>query len=370
MFDGVLERRVLFLFRTSMERNIENGRLDLDSEPRDFLWGANFLKSQGMKVDTLAVLRGKPSNLWDWMFVLFDKFCAKFLGLGLPLEVFPANLGSFRSARDVVCTNDQLSLSILFWKRLGFLRQKRIHCVVMSLPERLQYAQFTVLFDWLSKRLLRGATTIFTISELAREEMIRRWGLSPGRVRNLNFGVDTSFWTPADSLNSPNHSYILAVGNDVRRDFGTLLEAMPPDFPLKVLTKSSLPVSSDRVEHIQHWISAESLRDLYRNAAVVVVPTESQKFEMSGLSTILQALACGARVISSGSPPIEQYLASADVVFCEPRDVHSLRLAITRVLDQLQNNDPQDGPERRNVVARQLISESQIGPQILEALFV
>ncbi len=117
------------------------------------------------------------------------------------------------------------------------------------------------------------------------------------------FGVDVNFWCPGER--SVDEGYLLAVGNDARRDYSTLVEAAKGlDRPVKILTNRVLPADlPPNVEHLRgSWhrpaVSDEELRELYRGATGVVVPL-TEALQPSGQSVALQAMACGKTVVMS-----------------------------------------------------------------------
>ena len=115
------------------------------------------------------------------------------------------------------------------------------------------------------------------------------------------FGVDTEFWLPN---NKPNNCdpYVLAIGNDLARDWDLLVSSWEEEFPnLKIIT--SLPINNTKknIEVINgNWhskiITDEKMRDLYCNSEFIIIPLK-ETLQPSGQSTCLQAMSCGKAVV-------------------------------------------------------------------------
>ena len=150
-------------------------------------------------------------------------------------------------------------------------------------------------------RLLRQATLV-AISRSEAEFLRARL---PGHtdIHYIPFGVDVRFWTPA-AMPGPERPYVLAIGNDLQRDWATLVAAWTPELPLlRIVTQLPLPPLPANIEAIRGgWheaaLSDVQVRDLYRGASLVVLPIR-QTIQPSGQSACLQAMACGKAVVLS-----------------------------------------------------------------------
>ena len=121
----------------------------------------------------------------------------------------------------------------------------------------------------------------------------------PERLCVSQFGVDPVFWSPGGA----REDFVLAIGNDPRRDYPTLLAAAHEvAAPIRIVTRLALPeplppnVSVIRGSWHDRALTDADIRDLYRRAACVVVPLHDS-LQPSGQSVTLQAMACGAPVV-------------------------------------------------------------------------
>jgi glycosyltransferase involved in cell wall biosynthesis len=155
----------------------------------------------------------------------------------------------------------------------------------------------------------------------------------PGRFRFVGVPVDTRYFLPRpDQPLGP----VVAVGDDVARDFDTFRAAVVP-LPIQAIVKTRMvqedPTSYPNVRVLSKRLSREAYRDLLASALVVVVPLHIA-MHASGISTFLEAMALGKAVVVSDSPGMRDYIidnGNCLVVPCNDRD--ALRAAIARLID-------------------------------------
>jgi glycosyltransferase involved in cell wall biosynthesis len=156
------------------------------------------------------------------------------------------------------------------------------------------------------------------------------------RIEVNQFGVDTKFWRPAHNVSG---NYVLAVGNDVHRDYAPLLDvAFRTDFRYILVTRHNLDPLPPNVEILRgDWhamaISDEELRGLYQRAKLVVVPLH-ETAQPSGQSVCLQAMACGKAVVLTRTRGLWSHTMMNDgenVVMVAPGDKTGLHNAIFRL---------------------------------------
>jgi glycosyltransferase involved in cell wall biosynthesis len=183
------------------------------------------------------------------------------------------------------------------------------------------------------RRIAYGATArrsriVIAISEHARETLIERMQLEPGRVRTIQLGVDTDVFTPADV---PREPFLLYPANAwPHKNHPTLLRALDhlEGYRL-VLTGSGHAPSPDPRVDVLGRVERDELVSLYRRASAVVFPSTYEGFGQP----VLEALACACPVACSELPPLREVAGDAAVYF-DPRDPVSIaeatRAAIAR----------------------------------------
>ncbi len=266
--------------------------------PSDFFYGARELASQnGWAIDCLEV-DFHPADPMTGLIAgrLFGKFVpprtsaewiARTRRLLPRLEGYDA----------VVSTATEISFGLALWKELGLLGKPLVGilCGVVNYPIGSD------LRKAIAAHLLRGMhAVLFADSEEA--EIRRRFHPGADRLQLGWFGVDESFWMmPA---HGGARAGVLAVGNDGRRDYATLVGSarLLPEIQFTVITR--LPAPNDLPVNIRwvrgDWkenaVSDEGLREAYQKAACVVVPLK-ESIQPSGQSVAMQAMMCGAPVV-------------------------------------------------------------------------
>jgi glycosyltransferase involved in cell wall biosynthesis len=153
-------------------------------------------------------------------------------------------------------------------------------------------------------------------------------------VSFVHHRIDSRFFDPRKSKTVSRCPYVLAVGNDISRDFDRLLEAVD-GLPIQVILQTSRefnrPLPSNVIVQ-RNWISFEDLRDLYANAVAVVLPLHDT-LHPGGINSVLEAMSMGRPLIVSGSRGVADYVAHGDTAWVvPPEDTAALRAGLERVL--------------------------------------
>lgn len=150
----------------------------------------------------------------------------------------------------------------------------------------------------ITRALLNRMHSIF-FGEAEHAPTLAALAPEPARLSVSQFGVEPDFWSPGGA----REDFVLAIGNDPRRDYPTLFAAAREiAAPIRIVTGLSLPepmpanVTVIRGSWHERALSDADIRDLYRRAACVVVPLHDS-LQPSGQSVALQAMACGAPVV-------------------------------------------------------------------------
>lgn len=189
---------------------------------------------------------------------------------------------------------------------------------------------------WLTERSTRhwtdrwarralGRSTVFVLSPLQLPELRDHWGVSADRSHFLPFGVDKDFWRPAQGAMDG----VLVVGNDRDRDHDTAIQAATgTGHRLTVVTKQQVP--APRVSYLSHPELVQS----YADHAVVVVATRPN-LHASGVTVVLEAMACARPVIATRGGGLESYITPDTGVLVPAGDSQALGRELQGLL-----NDP------------------------------
>jgi glycosyltransferase involved in cell wall biosynthesis len=159
-------------------------------------------------------------------------------------------------------------------------------------------------------RTLTAADLIWVLSTAQIPVLRRMLGRRAPRIEFVPFGVAADFFTAAPHPDRPS---VLSLGNDRDRDLPTLLSALEivhrerPDVRLRVQTRSqvSLPAGVERVPFLSH----ADLRDLYHDTSVVALATRPN-LHVSGMTTVLEAMASSRAVVMTRSPGVGDYVSA------------------------------------------------------------
>jgi glycosyltransferase involved in cell wall biosynthesis len=149
-------------------------------------------------------------------------------------------------------------------------------------------------------------------------------------VRFVHHRVDTAYYAPQPA---PPEGPILTVGDDIGRDFPTLLQAMEGLDARLVARTRKIEGNHPRVRIVRERLSPDAYRALFTEARFVVLPLH-HTVNASGVSSLLEAMAMGRAVIVSDSPGIRDYVLPGETALVVPaNDPRALHAAIQRLLD-------------------------------------
>lgn len=265
--------------------------------PSDFFYGSRELPSlTGWSVDCLE-LDSDPVD------PLTGLIAGRLLGKLVPPRTSAAWIARTRRLLPklegydvVVATATEISFGLALWKELGLFKKPLVGilCGAVNYPIGSEVRRI------ITARLLRRMQAVL-FADPEEAEIRKRFKPEAHGIESGWFGVDESFWILPST--DRNRSGVLAVGNDGRRDYATLVEAarLLPEINLTVITRLDAPDNLPTNVYWRHgdWkenvLSDEGLRDLYQTASCVIVPLK-ESTQPSGQSVAMQAMMCGAPV--------------------------------------------------------------------------
>ena len=209
-------------------------------------------------------------------------------------------------------------------------------------------------FRAMTARILRGlesALVVFHTTEAVRAELLS-YGIVPAdRLVRAPYGVSKEFAPgPAREPNRP--PYLLHVGSSIpRKRVDVLLQTFArvrrhrPDLRL---LHAGADFTPEQYRHIDEFalrkhvtsLVAESrpeIAELYRGAALVLLPSESEGFGLP----LIEALACGANVVASDIPVLREVGGEA-VTYCRVADIDGWTGTVLELLEHPERRPPKD----------------------------
>ena len=178
-------------------------------------------------------------------------------------------------------------------------------------------------------RVVRAAARVIAVSQFTKREVVALLGVPEERVRVVPNAVSDAFTPDGEAAGG---EYVLAVGTlEPRKNIPRVAEAARR-------AGLELRVAGDRgwgdvdVADGVRWLGFvpdDELARLYRGAQCVVYPSLYEGFGIP----VLEALACGAPVVTSAGTAMEE-VADGAAVLVDPNDVESIAAAIDEAIER------------------------------------
>lgn len=194
-----------------------------------------------------------------------------------------------------------------------------------------------VLYQRVNPGSLKTLDAIIIVGENQREWLSKI--VQPDKIHFCPHHVDTDFFCPSDSATPDEAHFRLVCVGHLYRDYDSLLSV------LRLLrTRYGHHVSLDIVgpqEHSRHpligepgvqvhrGISDEALRDLYRTAAVGVLPLT----DSTANNALLEMMACGTPIVTTDVGGVRDYVQGGGIAMQRPGDSEGFARAVDALLN-------------------------------------
>jgi glycosyltransferase involved in cell wall biosynthesis len=187
---------------------------------------------------------------------------------------------------------------------------------------------------------LRSAAAVVCLGEWQSERLEEQTG---AHATTALLGIDERYFSPAPAAAPAEEPYVLAVGKDLARDYGTFAEALR-----RLGVRAEIAAYPRNLEGVRlpprtrtRVVSAAELRELYAGAACVVVPQRRQDYpygsEGGGLTSVLETLAMARPLVATDRPILRDYVTDGETaLLVPPEEPEALAEAIRRVLEDAE----------------------------------
>lgn len=210
------------------------------------------------------------------------------------------------------------------------LRQNRIVATFHLPPKQLKHA---VQMVW----HLRQLSAVVCVGRNQQEFFS---GVLPtDRIFFAPLGVDTDYFSPPNDFESRDRNLCLIVGSNYR-DYPTLrgvVELMAYLRPETQFVAVTSPRNFNRIgKHpnlsLRTGIPESELRDLYRSAALMIMPL----YDATANNAILEGLACGTPIVVSDVGAIRDYVNPECALLIPPENAKAMAKIALDILDEPQ----------------------------------
>lgn len=233
---------------------------------------------------------------------------------------------------------------------LGFMAAPRISVATVVTAVDLQHLYHPDFFSRRERLIrartwhpaIRRASRVAVYSEIVKESIVDRLGMSAERIDVVHACCDQRFYRraegsdqrgryllyPASPLPNKNHARLLRAFKQARRSHPdlTLILVGPLTHDWSSVRTAQIALGLEESVEIRGHVSVDELVDLYRGALALIFPS---LFEGFGIP-VLEAMAAGCPLVVADIPSIREICGTSAVLF-DPEDEDSIRDGITSV---------------------------------------
>ncbi|MFH1822953.1 MAG: glycosyltransferase family 4 protein [Patescibacteria group bacterium] len=311
--------KVLYIFaneRKKMEEEWKKGLM-----PDTYFIGYNYMSEFGIKAEYIEnrfinYLRNKNYNLVNLLLIFkIRKYDIVFTGTAFPLIFLAKVILRFKKPK-IVFYNTFLT-NLLKRNKRG-------------------------LKKWLVRKIIKAIDAIVCPSHSQIDFLVKE-GFSREKLHFIPTGVDVDFINNYQ-VPETREKFILSVGRDMGRDYGTLIEAVR-DLNVKVKI-IAYPRNFKDIDDLPSNVSVKvvpfiELVELYKNAEFIIISTKKEErldaSDCSGHLVLLDTMASNKAIIASRRSTIDDYITDGvEGVLVDAEDPKKLKREIEKLLNNFE----------------------------------
>lgn len=303
----------------------------------------------------VTALRAKhvtsATDFFEWLSMLTGGFSEPYTFGRRVLKYLKPRLDHY----DVVHDNQSLSHGILRLQQLGAALTATIHHPItwdrdIALNHAKDRGERLLIRRWhhflrMQTRVAGKLRHIVTVSERAKQDIAKAFGIDRRRITVIYNGIDTQAFKPEPQIDRHPHRLITTASADQplkgTQHLIPAFATLRARFPALRLTFIGKPKPGGRTERLMakhcvtdyidfvHGISTDAIRELYAASTVAVVPSEYEGFGLPAG----EAMACAVPVVSTDGGALPEVVGDAGVIV-PARNPSALADAVGALLEQ------------------------------------
>lgn len=234
----------------------------------------------------------------------------------------------------VVSTLDRQGLFLGWLRANGMFGLHKVPHVFISTSLAEEVRTATPARMRFLRKALSSVDRVVFYSSNQSDIFSEKLGVPRERLRCIPFGANPDFFKPT-GVETKN--YIVSVGWDKGRDYGTLVEAarrLPVEVVLVCSPSNLFGLALPENVRVEYKVPISRLKALYAESLAVVVPTHDFAYP-TGQTVVLEAMAMGKPVIVTANQGMREYVDDGRTgLLVPPGDPAAMRGAVDRVLNE------------------------------------
>jgi glycosyltransferase involved in cell wall biosynthesis len=194
---------------------------------------------------------------------------------------------------------------------------------------------------------------VIAVSEATADDVTELLGIPRSRITVVHEAADPIFRASGASARHPREYFLHVGGTGPGKNLSTLLGAVralecdspcPPDLVVVGVHLRDVPAGDLTNVHVRPYVSDEELAAYYRGTLALVYPSVMEGFGLP----VLEAMACGAPVITSSITATAEVAGGAALLLEDPYCVDELVRQMRRIRsdEELRRELAYKGAER------------------------